>query len=116
MISVTLPVRVVSEANSSWREHWAHKNRRRKAQHDAVKIGLYNHRAEIKGRETYTVTLTRIAPRNLDTDNLARSFKAVRDQIATEIGIDDGSARITWIYTQEKGKPKEYSMRVEINY
>jgi len=105
-LTVTLPIRTESEANSSWHEHWSKKNKRRKEQHDAVKIGLYNHRAAIKGHDNYTITLTRIAPRGFDGDNLQRSFKACRDQIATEIGIDDGSKRITWNYTQEKGKPR----------
>ncbi|MBE0568400.1 MAG: hypothetical protein IH577_01830 [Deltaproteobacteria bacterium] len=60
------------------------------------------------------VTLTRIAPRALDTDNLASGLKAIRDGVADALEIDDGSSLIEWRYAQEKGKPGEYAVRVEI--
>lgn len=58
------------------------------------------------------VTLTRLGIRALDSDNLAGSFKAVRDQVAKEIGVDDGSGLVTWNYKQEKSKT--YRVRIEI--
>jgi hypothetical protein len=60
------------------------------------------------------ITLTRIAPRVLDTDNLASGLKAVRDGVADALGVNDGSSRLTWRYAQERGKPREYAVRVEI--
>lgn len=57
------------------------------------------------------VTITRIGPRRLDDDNLASACKYVRDQIATAVGIDDGSDLYTWRYEQRIGK---YSVEVEI--
>ena len=118
MITLLLPIKTVSEANQSRCEHWGAKTRRKNSQKSMVKIGLYNFRKQIKGYEEYTVTPTRIAPspqgQTLDGDNLQRSMKAVRDQVAEEIGLDDGSQRITWRYAQEKGKPKEYAVRIEI--
>lgn len=36
--------------------------------------------------------------------------------IADWLGIDDGSPRIRWKYGQEKGKPGEYSARVEVQW
>jgi hypothetical protein len=62
----------------------------------------------------YEITLTRIAPRKLDTDNLTRSLKAVRDGIADALRIDDGNERLSWHYRQEKRKLKEYSVIVEV--
>ena len=112
VISVVLPIRTVSEANS--REHWRAKHARSKSQRGIVKMMLYNHRKSLKGRGEYVVTLTRIAPRKLDGDNLQRSFKAIRDQVAEEIGRDDGSDCYGWHYAQEQGKPKEYAVRVEV--
>lgn len=50
-------------------------------------------------------TLTRVAPRKLDGDNLQGAFKAVRDQVAEECGLDDGSSRWDWHYAQESGSP-----------
>lgn len=63
---------------------------------------------------TVAITLTRIAPRALDTDNLASGLKAIRDGVADALGVDDGSSRIQWRYAQERGKPGEYAVRVEI--
>jgi len=63
---------------------------------------------------TFEVTLTRIAPQELDDDNLARSFKAIRDGIADAVGVDDRSKRFRWKYDQEKGGPKKYSVRIHI--
>lgn len=60
------------------------------------------------------ITLTRIAPRSLDTDNLASALKAVRDGAADALGVDDGSGRIEWRYAHERGKPGEYGVYVEI--
>ncbi len=48
----------------------------------------------------------------MDTDGLAASFKAIRDGIADDIGMDDGSNFYEWIYTQEIGK--EYAVRITI--
>jgi hypothetical protein len=60
------------------------------------------------------ITLTRIAPRKLDTDNLVSACKGVRDGIADTLGVDDGDERITWKYAQRKGKPKQYAVEVEV--
>lgn len=68
----------------------------------------------MEGRPPVEVVLTRIAPRELDDDNLARSFKAVRDQVAVHLGVDDRSKLVTWRYAQEKGKPREYAVRIEV--
>ena len=61
-----------------------------------------------------TVTLTRIATRNLDDDNLQSGCKAARDGVADWLGLDDADKRITWLYAQAKGKAKEYGLMVEI--
>lgn len=57
------------------------------------------------------VTITRVGPRKLDDDNLSGACKYVRDQIATAIGVDDGSDLYTWRYEQRIGK---YAVEVEI--
>lgn len=60
------------------------------------------------------VTLTRIAPRSLDSDNLASAAKACRDGISDALGIDDGAKGLTWLYAQRKGKPHEVALEVRI--
>ena len=115
MIEVFLPVRTWSEANL--REHWAKRARRVRTQRQAARllVRAANNRADISVLSgPITIILTRLAPRSLDSDNLASSLKAVRDGVADALDIDDGSSRIQWRYAQRKGKPREYAVLVEI--
>ena len=60
------------------------------------------------------VTLTRVSPRSLDAhDNLRSAFKGIVDQVADEIGLNDRSPRIDWLYAQERGAPG-YRLRLEV--
>lgn len=58
------------------------------------------------------VTLTRVAPRRMDGDNLQGACKAVRDAVADWLRVDDGSPLITWRYAQRQGRPKEYAVEI----
>lgn len=58
------------------------------------------------------VTITRLAPRKLDDDNLQGACKFIRDEIARKVGIDDGSSQYTWRYEQKTAKT--YGVDVEI--
>ena len=58
------------------------------------------------------VTLTRLAPRELDSDNLQSGGKAVRDGVADYFSTDDRNPGIEWQYKQEKAK--DYGIRIEI--
>lgn len=109
VISVELPIRIVSVANL--RECWQAKARRTKAHRTAVQWAcgwLIRHPMPCR------VILTRIAPRDLDSDNLQSAFKATRDGVADMLGVKDNDPRVTWEYTQERGKPKEYAARIAI--
>ena len=112
-VTFPIPLRTYSEANR--REHWAAKAKRTKEQRIAAR--WFCGAKMIGGglRPPLSITLTRISPRKLDTDNLARSMKAVRDGIADALGIDDGDDRLEWRYAQRKGRAKEYSVDVEIS-
>lgn len=112
MINVLLPIRTWSEANL--RIHWGKRARRAKKQRQAARLFVRAARPALPATGAIAVTLTRIAPRVLDTDNLASGLKAVRDGVADALGVNDGSSRIEWRYAQEKGKPREYAVRVEI--
>jgi hypothetical protein len=57
------------------------------------------------------VTLVRVGPRALDSDNLQFAFKAVRDGVADALGVKDHDPRVTWEYAQEKGA---YAVRIEL--
>ena len=113
MITIEAPIKVISEANQ--RNHWAERKRR----FDGQRIELnYYWKQSLKGRRVSlpcVVRLTRIGPKALDTDNLAGAFKAVRDQIAKEIGIDDGAVKqIRFEYAQEAIGSRKYGIRIEV--
>lgn len=107
-ITVTLPIRAVSITNM--REHWARRSRRAKQQRMAA--------LAIPGLDASwlpcVVTLTRIAPRELDDDNIRSACKSLRDGVADRLGIDDRDPRVRWEYGQERGGVREYAVRVEI--
>lgn len=102
MISVTLPLRIVSTLNM--REHWTRRHKRAQA-HRRAAIAVP------KASLPCTVKLIRIGLRKLDGDNLQGGLKALRDGIADRLGVDDADPRVTWEYAQERG---EYAVRVEI--
>ena len=110
MISVTVPIRLVSEANQ--REHWAKKAKRVKGHRWAVMLHL---RAQPKRKPPLPVTvlLTRIAPRRLDDDNAISAQKGCRDSVAEWLGVNDRSPLVTWRYAQEQ-RSKVYAVRIEI--
>ena len=129
---IILDIRTESEANGGAKktvirngkkiyktEHWSEKNKRHKAQKKMVWWALNDKRPPTTTPAIFT--LTRVAPRYMDEDNLQSSFKAIRDQCADYIhpglapGRADGLGDITFIYKQEKGAPKEYKIKIEIS-
>jgi hypothetical protein len=113
---VLLPIKTLSEANL--REHWGKRARRAKKQREAARMYVRARLlcAGIILNSHLTISLTRIAPRALDSDNLAGSLKAVRDGIADALGMNDGSPLLEWRYFQTKGRPREYAVLVEITW
>ena len=110
-MTITIPLRTVSEANQ--REHHMAKHRRNKRQQETV--GLFLSSAGRWFVFPCRVILTRIAPRKLDSDNLAGSFKHVQDAVAKWLGVDDGSDQVAWRYEQRNGKPKEYAVSIGVD-
>jgi hypothetical protein len=110
---------IVSEANTS--EHWSKKSARHKMQ--KMLINAYMNRSGVKGDEILPciITLTRIAPRKLDYDNLVSCFKWFLDALCDNLipglkaGRADGDIRITKVrYDQRCGKKKEYAIEINI--
>lgn len=66
------------------------------------------------------ITLTRIASREFDKDNLIHAFKHIKDTISKlfypslPIGQADDFECFEWAYKQEKGAPKKYAIKIEI--
>jgi hypothetical protein len=110
-----VPLRAVSMSNA--RMHWARKAKEVKRQREAVQFyfAVCRRNSEAPLPLPCTVLLTRVAPRELDDDNLRGALKAVRDQVATVLGVDDRDKRVRWEYAQAKpDKPKTYAVRIEI--
>ena len=113
-LTIEAPVKVVSEMNR--REHYFAVLKRKRQQRHAVGLVL---RAAMDGSRftaPIEVTLTRIASRELDDDNLAGGFKAIRDEVAAVLGYDDGPrSGVTWRYAQQHARaPKQYGVRITI--
>ena len=103
-IRVSVPMagfRVYSEANR--RDHHHAKARRVKAQREEVALRFA--RLTILDGPRYVVTLRRVAPTVLlDDDNLRSSLKAVRDEVAEWLGLDDSNdSPVHWVYRQDQG-------------
>lgn len=104
-LKIILPLRLVSVSNI--REHYMARARRAKA----------HRRAAIAVRPIplpADVTITRIAPRPLDTDNLASACKALRDGIADRFGVADNHPDLTWHYAQRRGRVREHAVEIAI--
>lgn len=106
-----IPVRTISAPNA--REHWAVRARRVKFERNAVALCFPRRLRKSKevekdddgGDVLFAVRLTRISSRLItDGDNLQGALKAVRDEVAKQLGIDDGDKRVTWTYGQRQGK------------
>jgi len=109
IVSVSLPLRTRSLANM--REHWAKRAKRSRNERALARLVLSRSQTP---NPPLVVTLTRVAPRKLDTDNLAGALKSVRDGVADWIGIDDGDSRVEWVCSQKPGGVRIYAVEVEV--
>jgi len=97
---VSIPLRTCSGLNA--REHWRSRARRVKAEREIVNGALW---LLAKARPPLNVLLTRVAPSNgLDDDNLCGALKAVRDEFAAWVGVDDRHTHLVrYTYAQRRG-------------
>lgn len=117
LISFTLPIHVVSEANTF--EHWTKGYRRHREQKRVVAFMMRD--LALYRDMPLTIKLIRISPRKLDyQENLPMAFKYIVDAIANilnpgkQAGRADDSDLFRWEYSQEKGAVRENKIRVEI--
>ena len=97
-----VPMCLPSRANLE-HTHW-HRAKLVKQQHAKLTLAL---RVVSKPKLPVTVHLVRISPRSLDDDNLRGAFKAVRDCLATWMGLeDDKGPEARWLYDQARDPQK----------
>lgn len=106
--SFSIPGAIPSVANL--REHWAVKAKRTASQRKKAMARC----PKWEMGPLLVVTLTRVAPRELDDDNLRSSLKAIRDGIASRLGVDDKSKLVRWDYAYCKCPVGEECTGVEI--
>ena len=108
-MTLLIPHRLPSAANE--RLHWRVKAKRTQAQRQLVALYIGG---KPKPALPVAVTLTRIAPRALDGDNLQSAFKAPRDEVAKWLGVPDNDPRVTWEYGQRRGGVGEYAVSIVV--
>ena len=108
MICFDLPIRTVSGLNV--REHYMARSRRVKKERSTAALLTP---ATLKDSLPLMIRLVRIGPRLLDDDAVPGACKGIRDGIADKLGIKDNDPRVHWYYGQQRGKPREYAVRVE---
>lgn len=112
ILSVTLPLRLVNASNA--REHHFTRARRVARERLVIQCALTQRirSAGLIGAPC-RVRITRLAPRKLDKhDNLCVSGKAIADEIARIVGVDDRDERWVFEYAQEKAKA--FGVRIEL--
>lgn len=110
-----LKIHLWSEANMSG--HWSKGYNRKTYQQNLVAQKWYTEGVDLN--PPVIITLTRMAPRTLDSDNLVTAFKSIRDRVASLLvpgkrpGRADNHPGIKWEYSQEKNK--QYQVRIIID-
>ena len=112
-LALYLPIRTESELNC--REHHRAIGARRKAQRYELRTELRALCGVFKIEFPCSITFTRVSPVALDAgDNLPAAFKALRDELASIIGVDDGDAGYRWNYAQRVAAGNAYGVLIEI--
>ena len=109
-----LALRLVSEANAH--EHYRVRSTRAQGQREtAQRVARQSFHAQGQSIEyPLRVTICRVSPRDLDSDNLQGSAKHVRDGIADFFEVKDNDPRVDWRVIQRRGDPKQYAVEVVI--
>lgn len=108
VLEITFPLVTCSEANT--REHWTKSAKRHAIQKQITKVFLLGNK--IPTKLPVKITLCRLSPRTLDSDNLQMALKYIRDSIADyfipglQAGRADDNKGFSWNYAQEKSKMK----------
>lgn len=101
---IRIPLRLSNGLNA--REHHHARARRVRCERSSVQLSPAAALRHWAGRgDTFHVTLTRwwgARQRALDTDNLQGSLKAVRDEVAVLLGVDDKDPRVAWDCQQDR--------------
>ncbi len=115
-ITLRVPVRVVAEMNQ--RCHWSKRYSRFQTQEAETRVAWLKSPLRYCGKPwgmgwPLLVTFRHLGPK-VDDDNLRGAFKAVRDAVASLLGVDDADHRVLWHYEQRL-ETKRGEMGIEID-
>lgn len=114
---------LVTTPESNSREHWHVKALRHSRQREAVRSAWRQNPRTIANLENTPIIIyiCRVAPRKLDNhDNLPTSLKSILDEICNCIlpgyadGRADGKLKLKVAYAQEKGKVRQYAVKIKL--
>lgn len=108
IITLEVPVRTKNESNQ--RGHWGAKAGRAKTARTKVSALFPKWKVEPVVR----VTLTRVSAGELDGDGLQSALKAVRDEVARCMAVDDRTRLVEWVYRQERGEKGAGLVRIQV--
>lgn len=99
----TIPIPIKTKTGLNAREHWHVRAKRTLRERQATRLFWLKAKPPVFFLPL-RITLIRVSPGNgADLDNVVGGLKGVRDQIADQLGFDDGDSRISWRYDQRKG-------------
>jgi hypothetical protein len=112
-IVTTIPLRVRS---LNEREHPMVKAKRVAQERVVTRLAMAAPCAQYRANPParLTVTLTRLGPKLMDSDNNVGALKAVRDGVADALSLDDGDPRLTWVYLQDCRRWAQWGVRIEL--
>lgn len=111
-IIIEAPIRIKSQANL--RQHWRVKSAERKKNLRILKVFMPKSLPPMPVK----ITLTRVAPRLIDDDNLQFAMKEFRDFVADAfipglpMGRADNDKRLHWCYDQRQEGRNNYMLRI----
>jgi hypothetical protein len=111
LMLVNIPLRLGRGLNDR-DAHWRKRHRRVRDERDMIAWALVG---KPKPATPCTFRIIRIAPGRLDDDNLPGACKAVRDQLAAWMGVDDRHRDIVrYVYDQGRGGTGYYGVTVQV--
>lgn len=112
-LTVSFEIQIPSRANANYGS-WRPRQRIAKLHRHTTLWKLRGaHQTPVGFTRPITILLTRVSPRKLDDDNLQGALKSIRDGVADWLGIDDGSADLSWQYDQRSGRAQGVEINIE---
>lgn len=111
ILSVEVPIELPSRSNDHRSNTWHARKKLVARQRQLVGLWLRQH---AHPGLPVTVVMTRLAARKVDQDNLRGALKAVQDEIAAWLGVDDRDERVRFLHEQGPA-PKSSGQAVRID-